>query len=313
MSFYNRDLADLPESRLEMEPRGESAPREALERASAGPKTARRPRHWVDRLLSSPIATLVVVGVAAAASAAVLLGDNFDKSLGALNRDEYVSTPFFSTEGLNLLEPGMTEDEVRDRIGYPLFRHWSGQNIVTVYTAPGDGTRFPHCTLSFDPDADRLEVVRYANIPNYNKAKPTLEERYVREARRLYVQPESGEPYVLESDDSPMTVFVLLGDATVCATEAAVARAEAVVEAHRAEHPEQPVELESVICLYPADRHGRATGHEIRPPEGRGSFNPYPCVTVWKDGLLYRLGVDTSRIPTGWPHDLAWLLRRLGE
>lgn len=77
----------------------------------------------------------------------------------------HVDAPFFTIEAFRLLRPGMTEVEVRDRIGYPLRRLTAGaDNVVWNYSLPlQDSLPYPHFSVLFDTRTGRL--VRTNEIP----------------------------------------------------------------------------------------------------------------------------------------------------
>lgn len=71
---------------------------------------------------------------------------------------QYVAAPFFSVYAFRRLTPGMTEAEVRDRIGYPLRRSAVGiKSVAWIYTLPEQNAMpYPHFSVLFDVRSGQL-------------------------------------------------------------------------------------------------------------------------------------------------------------
>src|SRR5512139_3613050 len=80
---------------------------------------------------------------------------------GCGSRPDYVATPFFSEAAFRNVRPGMTEDEVRNLLGYPASRFGpvdvpgKGPKITWDYTAPASWEpplRYHAFSVSLGPD-----------------------------------------------------------------------------------------------------------------------------------------------------------------
>ncbi len=156
--WYERFDADVPS--IEAPPRESSAG----ERASRGAAPASGGGLGV---------RAVAAAVATAASAAALIflglpaGQHARHVLLAHFEHDFTAPPYFSLAAFRDLKPGMGEDEVRDRIGYPWERRGNrARGVQWIYTAPVPGdSAYRKCTAVFDPRSGCLRLVQEVEAP----------------------------------------------------------------------------------------------------------------------------------------------------
>jgi hypothetical protein len=102
--------------------------------------------------------TRMVAAVAALAAVLVLFWVPIMGALGSLKMhaapNEFIASPFFSLERFHSIHPGMTANEVRDRVGLPLARRLrtGPGHEAWIYSAPKDSeqARFLLCVLTLE-------------------------------------------------------------------------------------------------------------------------------------------------------------------
>jgi hypothetical protein len=181
------------------------------------PATGAAPRKWYRRRITYLILLAVVVLVAARY---LFFPDN--QTIGLYIRElfgtNYSAPPFFSLKNFKRIQPGMTPDEVRDLIGFPLRRY----SVVGLedetrweYTAVAvDTARFyTKCVVIFSRKSGSVLRKRNERV-RLGRPEPMLKPRWVNELRKeigdLHLtRPEGGERILKHTDK---IVYLILLD-----------------------------------------------------------------------------------------------------
>jgi outer membrane protein assembly factor BamE (lipoprotein component of BamABCDE complex) len=150
-SWWERDFSgSYPEP--ELEPASASAGRAPQPNAGAPP--AARLESRLENLVGGAVAAVAILA---------LLGVTLLPSLAPMAQRwwrsitiRYAAAPFFTPSAFKAIQPGMTADEVRDCVGYPLERHFLEDTEYWAYTGP----RGPHA------DDYRLYLVVFDRVTN---------------------------------------------------------------------------------------------------------------------------------------------------
>lgn len=270
--------------------------------------------------------TWAVVCVAIAGAAGVKAAQStgsLPPRLAMLFVKDYVASPFFTLEAFGKVERGMTEDQVRQLIGYPLERGgFDVKSCIWTYTVPPDRPKgwYRHCTVAFDEKTHRAIRVRDhfgAYSTGYLRAWVDKVHWKVGEIRlfrsngdELRLTPSTPKPYIIVFD--PGLRLLPMPGLPAGLTD----RLQAGLDY-------EGIEEVDIVVLRVPDVVELRTGFSAEPaplPSGAyqasepalGSVAVPMCVVYWR-GTVYALpGVNLTDPPEAWAGDFTYLMASLG-
>ncbi len=241
--------------------------------------------------------------------------------LATLFNQNYVASPFFSVEAFRTVKPGMTEEEVRRRLGYPLERDGlRPAECLWTYTVPrGEKGWYLHCTAAFDAASGRVLRVREKWTSMSRGCEPLWTDRVRREVgpirlwradgSELRLTPETDRPHLLLLDTGwPPSPEDL--PSVTAAEFLRAGLAEAGLDGIN-------VAIVRVPLAFPPEG-GDFAGSRPAPAEAYDGIEPPPgpvqdslCL-VYHRGVIYALpAVEFPEPNEPWTDDLKYLLDRL--
>lgn len=162
--------------------------------------------------ISASLLTIVLVALVATGYL-VRFGDSLDRYYRLLTDSNFDTTPFFSMEKFETIEPGMSRTQVRDLLGYPLERFKASADAGAerwVYTRPPapDATSFTLCVVAFDMGRGTVSFARRSELRPTDTMLPTHEPTYVRPLSRLRLFRPDGTFRDIEEGDGRRYVLV---------------------------------------------------------------------------------------------------------
>lgn len=244
-------------------------------------------------------------------------------SLAALLASHETATPFFSLTAFRSLRPGMTEEQVRDAVGYPLECENTagaemGTRIVWSFTVPKGEAKgyFRHCLLTFDGKSRRV-----IKIHDRDAAFTPALVRWWTDAihakvgaLRLY-GPDKRERILSPEDQTPCIVLLVPTGYSLLMTNAPDGLAGNMKDA-LSSHGVVDVDLATVLIEDTA--YDEREWASACPNVFTKSSPPLPVARgvlclLYARGNLYALpAVDLWGAPNQYIPDIQWLLKRLG-
>lgn len=245
----------------------------------------------------------------------------------------YIAAPFFSEERFARVRPGMTDEQVRDLLGYPLSRFGpvlgSGR-VDWMYAFPASvepPIRYPNFEVSFSPEGTVLSVaVREAGMEDHASLSDRLhsEKNCVRDVGDLCLIRPDTTTDVLKATDPGLYVFLLDHDSVDegprslnrgpdwfrDAVEGLLrdGTIKAVRHLYIGTHPARYAAL---VAGLPPEQARRCYLDTV-PPVDLTNRDLDSCMLLFKAGRLYSVPVLYYTNLDDCIEDQKWLIRKLG-
>lgn len=283
-------------------------PRVPLDRIAPDRRwTAFLERYW--RSLRWRLAAGLMLALVLGGTTGLLLGRHalWEHVLAATGPG-FAASPFFTLEGFHALRPGMTADEVRDRIGYPLDRVAAESGPRWVYTQPAGpaDTWFKLCIAVFDRPSGRLAKAKElaASCPTgpVTPLRYPWTETLLCDVGELHLLGMDGAEQVLKPDGKAFFLEVHTPPGTPEAESASLGMV--------GESSPATIRLYSLegAASGGGEEGFRGTFAETRPTLPK-NMRSSPC--VYKNGKVYALPPWNNSDAAEMRDDRDWLVRRL--
>jgi hypothetical protein len=219
----------------------------------------------------------------------------------------YVACPFFNLQRFRGLRQGMSEDEVRDAIGYPLERRWGKETVRWLLTQPqtGGDQRYLLCVASFDRATKQLECIKETMVRGPALSPPWMvcgdilnapigQLQLIRSDDTRWALPDDGRARMLVFQRQNILQMPGLDTEGRGADEAGLR----VFELDDAVAPENPEGACAELFV-------------ASWPELSDATRQTACVI--RGGQAFALPPNSANDPATLEEDLAWLVRRIGK
>ncbi len=308
LRWYGRCLTGSLRGEIDAAGRG-FARSEPPSTSAEGTATRARPirgrRPWLRRFIAAALLTT------AATAITIVYGGALTSIFQGRAERNSLRPPFYTSRGLATVREGMTEGEVRDRVGYPLERWWArGANQTWVYSVPaGRHDTYLFARVTFDGETGRVISAREDVMRCGPRAVPQGQPGLAAVVGTVVLTRHDGTRRLAPSDPAPRVFLWAGADTGRRMTPERVVRAlESGGAGPRAE------------CLL-VDSRARAAGEGpvaadrvFRDGPFRRSETGPTLLGVYHGGCLYglppdQLGDDEAQRL----EDVKWLISRLGR